>query len=295
MKPLSILLAVLFLAALPAAADDVYLANGQVFEGVVAHRDEDKVRIRLEHGEMGVPASWVVRIEASETPLAEYLRRKEALAPGAPAEEWLELALWARSEGLAEGAREAALHAAALEPALEGLAPILQAAGFVFDEGRGAWVTEAQLMASRGYVRVGDTWVSAEALAERRRLAEEDRAAADRKAREDRLDQVITLLALAQLEEAREDRERAEAPAYAPYGAALLGAPVAVFPGTFRPGRGAHRPPVRRRPPGDGNARPPVHAPERHHGSFSYDALAGRQPGSIIPLAQDPGAERGKR
>lgn len=294
MKALILSLAVLLAAAAPAAADDVYLANGQVFEGVVARRDGDKVRIRLGHGEMGVPASWVVRIEASETPLAEYLRRKAALAPGAPAGEWLELARWARSQGLPEGAREAALRAADLDPRLEGLAPILQAAGFVLDEERGAWVTEAQLMASRGYVRMGGTWVSAEALAERRRLDAEERAAAERRAREDRLDQVITLLALAQLQEAQEDRERAEVPAYTPYGAPLLGAPVAVFPGTFHPGRGAHRPP-RHRPPGDGHGRPPAHPPETSHGSFSYDALAGRQPGSIIPLAQDPGAERGKR
>jgi hypothetical protein len=294
LKALLIPLAVLLAAAAPAAADDVYLANGQVFEDVVARRDGDKVRIRLEHGEMGVPASWVVRIEESETPLAEYLRRKAVLAPGAPAGEWLELARWARSQGLPEGAREAALQAAALDPELEGLAPILQAAGFVFDQDRYAWVTEAQLMTSRGFVRVGDTWVSAEALAERRRVADEERAAAERQAREDRLDQVITLLALAQLQEAREDRERAEAPAYTPYGAALLGAPVAVFPGTFHPGR-VHRPPPRHRPPGDGHGRPPVHPPEQNRGAFSYDALAGRQPGSIIPLAQDPGAERGRQ
>lgn len=294
MKALILPLAALLAAAVPAAADDVYLANGQVFEGVVARRDGDKVRIRLEHGEMGVPASWVVRIEASETPLAEYLRRKEGLAPGAPAEAWLDLARWARSQGLPEGAREAALRAADLDPRLEGLAPILQAVGFVLDEERGVWVTEAQLMASRGYVRMGGAWVSAEALAERRRLDDEERAAADRRAREERLDQVITLLALAQLRAAEEDRERAEVPAYTPYAAPLLGAPVAVFPGTFHPGHGAHRPP-RHRPPGDGHGRPPVHPPETNHGSFSYDALAGRQPGSIIPLALDPGAERGKR
>jgi len=287
-------LAVLLAAAAPVAADDVYLANGQVFEGVVARRDGDKVRIRLEHGEMGVPASWVVRIETSETPLAEFFRRKEALGPGTPAEAWLELARWARSQGLPEGAREAALLAADLDPGLEGVAPILQAAGFVLDEARGVWVTEDQLMVSRGYVRMGGAWVSADVLAERRRLDEEERATADRRAREERLDQVITLLALAQLQQAEQDRERAEIYAYSPYGGPFLGAPVAVFPGTFHPGR-VHHPPPRTRPPGHDHGRPPVHPPRTNHGSFSYDALAGRQPGSIIPLAQDPGAARGKR
>lgn len=292
MKSLSILLATLLLAAAPVAADDVYLTNGQVFEDVVARHDGDKVRIRLAHGEMGFPASWVVRIEESETALGEYLRRKADLAPGASAEAWLELALWARDHGLAEGAREAALAAAALDPDLEGLAPLLRAAGFVRDEERGLWVTEAQLMGSRGYVRVGDEWVSAEVLAERRRLAEESRLAAERRAREDRLDQVITLLALAQLEEAREDRE--PAPAYSPYGAPLLGAPVAFFPGTFHPGKRHVRPP-RRQPLPPRHPKPRTADPHHHRGSFTYDALAGRQPGSIIPLALDPGAARGQR
>lgn len=294
MKPLTILLAVLLLAAAPVAADDVYLANGQVFEDVIARHDGDKVRIRLAHGEMGFPASWVVRIEKSETTLGEYLRRKADLVPGASAEAWLELARWARDHGLAEGAREAALQAAALDPDLEGLAPLLRAAGFVRDEERGLWVTEAQLMASRGYVRAGDEWVSAEVFAERRRLAEEARRAAESQAREDRLDQVITLLALAQLQEAREEREQRAQPVATAFGGTLLGAPVAVFPGTFHPGKRHVRPP-RRPPPPRSDPAPPAAAPHHHRGSFTYDALAGRQPGSIIPLALDPGAARGQR
>jgi hypothetical protein len=288
----AVLVAHLALLALPAGADDVYLANGQVFEDVVARRDGDVLRIRLPHGEMGIPVAWVARVEESETVLGEFLRRKAALTPAAGAGEWLELARWARAEGFGEGAREAGLRAAALDPRLPGLAEILRPAGLVFDEAAGDWVTEERLMARRGYTRVGEQWLPAEVMAERRRLAEEERLAAARQAREERLDRVVTLLALAQLQEAREE-SAALAVVYSPYGGGVIGAPVAVFPGIFLPPRHSpHRPPGRG---GDGGGRPPVHPPETTRGVFSYDALAGRQPGSIIPLAVDPGAARGQR
>ncbi|HLE84187.1 MAG TPA: hypothetical protein VJG13_07595, partial [Thermoanaerobaculia bacterium] len=135
MKPSTLLLAgFTLLAALPAGADDVYLANGQVFEDVVARRDGAVLRIRLPHGEMGIPVAWVARVEESETVLGEFLLRKAALTPAAGAGDWLELARWARAEGFGEGAREAGLRAAALEPRLPGLAEILRPGGLVFDE-----------------------------------------------------------------------------------------------------------------------------------------------------------------
>jgi len=271
-------------------ADNVHLANGQVFEGVIARRSGDQVRIRMANGELGVPASWVVKIEASETVLERYLRRKAALPAGASAEDWLALARWARTEGFAEGAREAALQAAALDPRLDGLAPFLQAAGYVFDEPSGSWLTEEALMVRRGYVRSGDRWLPAEVVAAREQAAREVRGEAARAAREARLDQAITLLALSQLE--RQSQASEAVPVVYPYGAPIVGAPVAVFPGTFHPPerRPDHdRPPHRQGPP------PPARPPEAHRSSFGYDALAGRQPGSIIPLALDPGAARGHK
>lgn len=285
-------LVLLFGAASPASADDVHLANGQVFEDVIARRVGDQVRIRMTHGEMAVPASWVVAIEESDTVLAEYLQRKTALDPasgsGARAGDWLELARWARSHGFSEGAREAGLRAAALDPRLDGLAPILQAAGFTFDEETGSWLTEEALMLRGGYVRVGREWLPAAVVAERERAAEAERQAAAQAAREKRLDQVITLLALSQLEEAREEAETVVA---APYAAPAVGLPVAVFPGAYYP-----QPPYRPHPHPNPPHRPGPHpGGDHHHNGFSYDALAGRQPGSIIPIAADPGAARTRR
>lgn len=272
----------------PACADDVYLTNGQVFEGVVARRDGETVRIRLPQGEMGLPAAWVERIEEADSVLSRYLERKASLEPGGTAEEWLDLARWARAHGAAEGAREAALRAAAIDPRLEGLTPILQAAGYTFDAEAGEWLTESRWMSRRGYVRVGSEWVPASVVAERARAEREARAAADRAVRDERLEQAITLLALSQLEEAREEATRPVVPVVDAHSSYL---PIAVFPGTFhlrpRPHPGGHHPrPPRRDEP------PPVHEPRRNRGGFSYDALAGRQPGSIIPIAADPGAER---
>lgn len=273
----------------PAAGDDVYLTNGQVFEGVVARRDGDTIRIRMGHGEMGLPASWVERIESGESILGGYLERRAALEPGGTAREWLDLALWARERGFAEGAREAGLRAAALDPRLDGLAPVLQAAGYTFDAESGEWLTEARLMARRGYVRVGGEWLPASVVAERERTAREARADSERKAREDRLERAITLLALSQLEERAEEAATPAGAAPAVVGSYVgYGYPSTVVhvPRGHRHPDGHDRPPPRRDPP-------PIHPPaENHRGSYTYDALAGRQPGSIIPIAVDPGAAR---
>jgi hypothetical protein len=289
-------LAALLAASAPpsAVADDVYLTNGQVFEGVVTRRDGDTVRIRMAHGEMGLPASWIERIESSDSALAGYLERRDALPPHASASEWLELAVWARERGLAEGAREAGLRAAALDPRLEGLAPILRSAGYTFDPESGEWLTEPQLMARRGYVQVGAEWLPRSVVEEQARLAREEQAEAQRRAREARLERAIAALALSQLQERTEESARARPEGYAP-------AVVGSYAG-YAPGVAVFGPPVFHRPPGDhghhGNRHPPrrepppIHPPRTESHRGGYEALAGRQPGSIIPIALDPGAAR---
>ena len=54
-------------AAGPAAADDVYLVNGKVFEDVTAEVEGERVAIGLPSGgEIGLPLSHVERIERAE-------------------------------------------------------------------------------------------------------------------------------------------------------------------------------------------------------------------------------------
>lgn len=270
--------------ARPAAADSVYLVNGEVFEGVIAHVRGEAVEIRLPYGEIRLPRSRVARVERSGSTFEAYLSRRDALGRGASARQWLDLALWARAEGFEDGVREAALRAAALDPQLEGLPPLMRSLGFVLDQATGHWISEDEHMRRRGYVRVAGEWVSPEALEARARAAEAERQRRleERKAaREDTLTQAITLLAASEVARAQAERQ---APVYpvSPFGSSVV-YPVAVFPGVVpQPMHPRHRP--QDGGPPDASPPPAPPAPQAHRGGF--DALAVRQPGSIIPLSQ---------
>src|SRR6185295_9698937 len=136
MRTRPLFLFLILLSAVPVFADDVYLTNGRKFEGVVAETTDSQVRIQMQGGVLSLPKSQVLRVEVEDSSLAGYLRRRDALKknPAAGAPEWLELARWSRSQGLGQATREAAMAAAALNPGLEGLAPILRAYGYVLDE-----------------------------------------------------------------------------------------------------------------------------------------------------------------
>jgi hypothetical protein len=203
--------------ALPAAADDVHLTNGNVFEDVVARVEGEQVVVQMRGGALRLPASRVARIERRDSALTEYLERRQAVAVdrGAGAADWLALAVWARGRGLDSSFREAARKAAALEPDLAGLPPLMQALGYVRDEAGGPWMLPDELMARRGYVRHGDSWITAGERAELLR-AESERAQRARDARRDasrdRALEQLAAAARAQAEaaRAREERELAE-------------------------------------------------------------------------------------
>lgn len=277
-------------APAPAGADDVHLVNGEVFEGVLAERRGEEVVIRLPYGDLTLPATRVRRIERADSPFETFLERKRALAPGSAAADWLALALWAREVEFLPGVREASLRAAALEPALEGLSPLLRGLGYALDEATGTWILHDELMRRRGYVRIGDEWIPGEVVAAEARRVASERAADAEARRQAQLDRAITLLALSEINEL--ERE-ARQPVIGIVSADRFGRSVAVFTGGVFAGPvrpQALRPPRGRGPHPAPDALPPSGAP--HHGVFSYDALAGRQPGSILPLAVDPGAAR---
>lgn len=203
--------------ALPAAADDVHLTNGNVFENVVARIEGEQVVVQMRGGALRLPASRVARIERRESALTEYLERRQEIAAdrGAGAADWLALARWARDRGLESSFREAARKAATLEPDLAGLPPLMQALGYVRDEAGGPWLLPDELMARRGYVRYGDSWITAGERAEllRAESARAERAReASRDASRDRALEQLAAAARAQAEaaRAREERELAE-------------------------------------------------------------------------------------
>lgn len=200
--------------ALPAAADDVHLTNGKVFEDVVARVEGDKVVVQMRGGALRLPASRVARIERRDSALTEYLERRQAVAVDrdAGAADWLALAVWARDRGLDSSFREAARKAATLEPDLPGLPPLMQALGYVRDEAGGPWMLPDELMARRGYVRHGDSWITAGERARSDSARSSSARDAQRDASRDRALEQLAAAARAQAEaaRAREERELAE-------------------------------------------------------------------------------------
>ena len=141
-------------------ADDVHLHNGNVFEEVVAHDRGDHVVLELGSGELKLPKSRILRIERALTAAQEHAQRRDALlASDAAAAEWLELARWARTRGLAEEALETSLRVAAAAPELVGLAALLRPLGYVLDEEAG-WITVAEQKRRQGFVAHRGTWLT---------------------------------------------------------------------------------------------------------------------------------------
>jgi len=170
-------LTVLTSAAAPLHADDVHLTNGNTFEGVIATVEGDQVRIRLPHGEIGLPLSRVSHIDKADSALEQYLARRQSLySSDAGATDWLELARWARRHGLTHSVKESALRAARLDPHLDGLQELLGDLGYVFDAELGRWMTYEDSMERRGFVYYEGGWVHRSDLEARLRTLEEQAA-----------------------------------------------------------------------------------------------------------------------
>jgi hypothetical protein len=156
---------------LPAAlaAEDVYLKNGRVFRGVIAAQDGDVVRIEMPGGTLSVPASTVLRIESSTAVYREYQTRRDALvAASAKASDWLELARWAKAQGLDAAAREAALVAGRIDAGTPGVRAFLAEVGYVYDEASGGFLALEESMARKGMVNDDGAWVPRAEVAARR-------------------------------------------------------------------------------------------------------------------------------
>ncbi len=262
--------------ALPAAADDVYLANGNSFEGVIAEVTATQVRILMPGGQLSLPRSAVTRVEQGAAPWAEYLEREQALRrdPKATARDWLELARWAQRQSLAQGVREAALRAAEIDPQLDGLEQVLRGVGYVWDRELGRWIPYADSMRRRGFVHSGGVWISRSEYDERQREHERReqerhrrRAEAIEAARAARTDR---LLDLAEVQLAR-DLLRPEPAIVMPI---TWGWPIVVLPGFF--------PPPQRPGDGDGGMEPRPGADPRFPPRGGHGDRLLHQPGSLI-------------
>lgn len=87
------------LLALPLQADDIYLKNGRVLEGVVLERSDSQIVIEVAAGQMTLPAGMVERIETAPSRLTDFEAREATLAED-DVEGWVALAFWAADNRL---------------------------------------------------------------------------------------------------------------------------------------------------------------------------------------------------
>ncbi len=238
-------------------AEDVYLKNGRVFRGVIATVEDGVVRIEMPGGTLSFPVTSVSRIEASDAVYREYQSKREALEHSkADAAAWLELAKWAKAQGLEPAAREAGMAAGRLDPGAPGVRPFLAELGFVFDAASGGFLTFEESMARQGLVYDGGVWIpSAEREARRERA---------------RAGEMALAAAPAERPEVAVERSSAVEPdeivgipfSYSGYGGGAWWPGGGSLPGgVVRPHGPGHRPPVDR-PPGGGGVTPPRPAPQ---------------------------------
>jgi hypothetical protein len=228
----------LLLSASAALADDVYLTNGRKFEGVIAEVIDSQVRIQMSGGVLSLPRGQVLRVEKADSVLGDFLARRAALKRGARAEDWLDLARWAKARGLDHDAREAALVAAGLDPHLAGLGPLLRGWGFVFDVQLDRWIPYGDSMRRRGFVFADGQWITREEYAEKARAREEE--AARRRFERDAARVAQAARAALEAEQARAELElyRASLQPASPAGIPIYpyyGVPVVAFPGFVFP------------------------------------------------------------
>jgi hypothetical protein len=181
-------LAPLALCVAPVAADDVYLANGEIFEEVVTTVTATHVVVELPIGRIKLPRTQVARIVEKKVPRQEFAERRGALIEDVSSKAcaWLALATWAERHRLQREAVETALLAARLDPGLSGLEALLHPAGFARDE-QGRWASLDEIMRARGLVSYEGEWISPRERAAREseralaeaRLLQERRAAAE--------------------------------------------------------------------------------------------------------------------
>jgi HEAT repeat protein len=117
----------------PAAADIFHLKRGGSVEGELLDTTDEAYKVRTRVGLVTLPVNEVARIEPSETPFAEYERRKEAVE-NTPAAHF-KLAQWCEEEDLMGYARQHMKKALELDPDFE---PARKALGFV--KLNGIWV-----------------------------------------------------------------------------------------------------------------------------------------------------------
>jgi hypothetical protein len=195
---LPVLLPWVLLAALPAHADIVHLADGTSIEGTVTDLGDD-LRVERGPGAMTIPKRRVLRIETGPTPEERAAARAATLKPDdLPGR--LAFAAWCREQGLAARARAEVEAVLALDPECE---EARRSLGHERIDGR--WVTFEEAQQSRGLVLHQGRWITVEERDVQAALAQ---ASALRRASLDEIRQLLRRAAVSSDAGLREDARR---------------------------------------------------------------------------------------
>jgi hypothetical protein len=150
---LALVAAALVSGARHACADTVFLTDGRRVQGR-SSIEGDEVVVQQKFGEVRFARALVSKIVKEDDVYSELERKQKDLGAGT-ADERYSLGVWCREKGFDAEARAAFLSVLKLDPDHGGARAAL---GYVRDEGR--WITEDDLMRSKGLVKFDGRWMT---------------------------------------------------------------------------------------------------------------------------------------
>jgi len=134
-----------------ALADEVVLRNGSAFSGIV-REEGDRVIVEMDYGTMTFKKVDVRSISRGNDVLSTY---QDKASKATDAKSMMDVAAWARDNGLAGRAQELYRKVIVLDP---DQAEARKALGY--EKFNGQWLTGDDLMTARGFVKVGGRWMN---------------------------------------------------------------------------------------------------------------------------------------
>jgi len=187
-------------------ADEVVLRNGSAFSGIV-REEGDRVIVEMDYGTMTFKKVDVRSISRGSDVLTQF---QDKAAKATDAKGMMEVAAWARDNGLAGRAQELYRKVIVLD---SDQAEARKALGY--EKFNGQWLTGDDLMTARGFVKVNGRWMSKDMAAqildqEAQSRSETDRLAQLRREGDQRHVEEMTKLGLErerlELEKKREEQ-----------------------------------------------------------------------------------------
>jgi hypothetical protein len=144
---------VLLLGASLSSADDIHLRGGGRITGTIVERTPQTVTIDIGAGRVSIPADRIERVDPGRSAAGAFAERAQRLGRS-DVQGWLDLALWARDQGLATQARQAFERVVEVDPknviAQKALGNVLVGE---------LWVSQEEAYRQQGYVLYQGEWM----------------------------------------------------------------------------------------------------------------------------------------